>query len=187
MINQLKIATAIDNETDCEKGAVPFFFCSYISHVKIDYMQNLLWINDTAWALIKLLKHWYDKKKKNDLIQLKSFRLTRMLEQWKHSWEPLRQTFLYLSEWNVIWIPSSFTDPASIFVSSPSPRLHSTPSLPPSVSLHLFPFFHCEQLTAVSLKSLYVSWVVLSYPACTATIWCSVGSGWAHTFDVGRE
>lgn len=68
------------------------------------------------------------------------------------------------------------------------PPLPSLSSIPPSTSLHLFPLFfpHCEQLTAVSLKSLHVSWVVLSYPACTAAIWSSVGSGWADTFDVRR-
>ncbi len=136
-------------------------------------------------------------KEPNNLIYLRPFRLSRTCCKAAFSYqcadadlmtktiktEPLRQTFSYLSEWNVSWIPPSFTDPASIFVSFPSPRL---PSLPLSLCIFSLFFFHCEQLTAVSLKSLHVSWVVLSYPACTAAIWSSVGSGWAHTFDVGR-
>lgn len=65
------------------------------------------------------------------------------------------------------------------------PPLTCPPSLP---SLHLFPLFLLWTAYCSILKvPLHVSWVVLSYPACTAAIWSSVGSGWAHTFDVGRE
>lgn len=73
--------------------------------------------------------------------------------------KPLRQTCLYLSEFYVGWIPPSFTEPACIFVSFPSPRL--PPSLRLSASFPSFFFFHCEQLYCSILK---VPACVLSCP-----------------------
>lgn len=93
---------------------------------------------------------------------------------------------MFVFVWILCWLNSSILHWTCLYfclLSLPSP-----PSLPPSLcifSLFLF-FFIVNSYTAVSLKSLHVSWVVLSYPACTAAIWSSVGSGWVHTFDVGR-
>lgn len=88
-----------------------------------------------------------------------------------------------MSELNFSWIPSSSADLDSILVFFPSSHLPSLTTFSASFPSFLLWTAYCSILKV----PLHVSWVVLSYPACTAAIWSSVGSGWAHTFDVGRE